>query len=88
MFLDRRPGAAPHTESLERAIAAQELDSRAALELFPAADRDDANRAATFDVGATVYHTLGIEASTPIRDSLGRELALNYGQPIRALFGE
>jgi hypothetical protein len=38
------------------------------------------------DIGATIYHVLGVDASAEVRDSLGRPLRLNNGQPIDALF--
>jgi hypothetical protein len=38
------------------------------------------------DLGATVYHVLGIDPATEVRDRLDRPVALNRGEPIRALF--
>ena len=38
------------------------------------------------DVGATVYHVLGIDPATEVRDRLDRPVTLNRGEPIRALF--
>jgi uncharacterized protein (DUF1501 family) len=38
------------------------------------------------DVGATIYHTLGIDPTSEVRDRLGRPVTLNTGQVIRALF--
>ncbi len=38
------------------------------------------------DVGATVYHVLGVDPASEIRDSLGRPLRLNQGTPIMPLF--
>jgi hypothetical protein len=34
------------------------------------------------DLGATILHALGIDASTEIRDSLGRPLRINSGTPV------
>ncbi len=38
------------------------------------------------DLGATIYHALGVEPSSEVRDQLGRPLHLNRGEPIAALF--
>ncbi|HET6879286.1 MAG TPA: DUF1501 domain-containing protein [Pirellulales bacterium] len=38
------------------------------------------------DLGATVYHALGVDAAAEVRDTLGRPLRLNNGEPITALF--
>ncbi|HWB09810.1 MAG TPA: DUF1501 domain-containing protein [Pirellulales bacterium] len=38
------------------------------------------------DIGATIYRALGVDASAEVRDSLGRPLRLNAGEPIEALF--
>lgn len=38
------------------------------------------------DIGATIYRVLGVDASAEIRDSLGRPLRLNSGEPIETLF--
>ncbi|OWK36703.1 DUF1501 domain-containing protein [Fimbriiglobus ruber] len=38
------------------------------------------------DVGATVYHTLGIDPATEVRDRLNRPVQLNRGQVIQSLF--
>ena len=38
------------------------------------------------DVGATVYHVLGIDPATEVRDRLDRPVTLNRGEPIGALF--
>jgi hypothetical protein len=38
------------------------------------------------DIGATVYHLLGIEPDTELRDKLNRPVQLNRGQVIRGLF--
>lgn len=37
------------------------------------------------DLSATVYHCLGIDPETTIRDRFGRPLAITTGQPIRAV---
>ncbi len=39
-----------------------------------------------FDVGATVYHVLGIDPAAEVRDALGRPARLNTGTPIDVLF--
>jgi len=39
-----------------------------------------------YDVGATVYQALGVDADAEIRDPLGRPSRLNSGRAIRALF--
>ncbi len=38
------------------------------------------------DMGATVYHSLGVDTTTEIHDQLGRPLRLNVGQPILPVF--
>ena len=38
------------------------------------------------DVGATVYHILGVDPDAEVRDRLGRPTQLNRGQVMRALF--
>jgi len=38
------------------------------------------------DLAATIYHALGIDSSTEIRDSLGRPLILSEGRPLHELF--
>ncbi len=38
------------------------------------------------DVGATVYHTLGVDPASEVRDRLNRPVTLNNGQVIRSLF--
>ena len=38
------------------------------------------------DLSATIYHALGIDIHTELRDSLGRPLPLTTGSPVRALF--
>jgi hypothetical protein len=39
------------------------------------------------DLSATVYHLLGIDPRTEVRNHLGRPLALSEGKPLTALFG-
>jgi hypothetical protein len=39
------------------------------------------------DIMATVYHALGFDPETSIRDQLGRPMPIADGQPIRELFG-
>jgi hypothetical protein len=39
-----------------------------------------------FDVGATVYKMLGVDADTEIRDAFGRPMRLNAGRPMDVLF--
>ena len=39
------------------------------------------------DLGATVYHALGVDPATEVVDLQGRPLRLNRGTPIGALFG-
>jgi hypothetical protein len=39
-----------------------------------------------YDVGATVYQTLGVDPESVIRDILNRPMALNGGRAIDALF--
>jgi len=41
-----------------------------------------------FDIGATIYHTLGINPETEIRDSLNRPLRINDGRVMDILFRE
>lgn len=41
-----------------------------------------------FDVGATVYHALGVDPHTEIRDPLNRPMELNSGRVMQALFEE
>jgi hypothetical protein len=38
------------------------------------------------DVGATVYHALGVDADSDIPDQFGRPVRLNRGRPIEALY--
>jgi hypothetical protein len=38
------------------------------------------------DIGATVYHLLGIDPASEVRDRFGRPVRLNQGQVIQALF--
>jgi hypothetical protein len=38
------------------------------------------------DVGATVYHALGVDPSVEVRDRLGRPVRLNRGEVMQALF--
>jgi hypothetical protein len=38
------------------------------------------------DVGATVYHVLGVDPATEVRDRQGRPVQLNRGEVIQALF--
>ena len=38
------------------------------------------------DVGATVYHVLGVDPATEVRDRQGRPTQLNRGQVIQSLF--
>jgi hypothetical protein len=39
------------------------------------------------DITATVFHALGLDPETEIRDQLGRPMPISAGQPIRQLFG-
>jgi hypothetical protein len=39
------------------------------------------------DITATVFHALGLDPETEIRDQLGRPMPISAGQPIRPLFG-
>jgi uncharacterized protein (DUF1501 family) len=39
------------------------------------------------DITATVFHALGLDPATEIRDQLGRPMPISAGQPIRPLFG-
>jgi hypothetical protein len=39
------------------------------------------------DIMATVYHALGFDPETTIRDQLGRPMPIADGEPIRQLFG-
>jgi hypothetical protein len=38
------------------------------------------------DITATVFHALGLDPATEIRDQLARPMPISAGQPIRALF--
>lgn len=38
------------------------------------------------DIGATVYHLLGVDPATEVRDRLGRPVRLNRGEVMRCLF--
>jgi hypothetical protein len=38
------------------------------------------------DLGATIYHALGVDSAAEVRDTFGRPLRLNSGEPIAALF--
>jgi hypothetical protein len=38
------------------------------------------------DLAATIYHALGIDPHTPVRDALSRPLPLSDGQPLHELF--
>ena len=38
------------------------------------------------DLAATIYHTLGVDSSTELRDRLGRPLRLCSGQAIESLY--
>ncbi len=38
------------------------------------------------DIGATIFHGLGIDPATEIRDPLGRPLRINNGTPMTSLF--
>ena len=39
------------------------------------------------DLAATIYHALGIDIRTQVRDPLGRPLPLSDGTPLTTLFG-
>ena len=39
------------------------------------------------DITATVFHALGLDPATEIRDQLGRPTPISAGSPIQALFG-
>lgn len=39
------------------------------------------------DITATVFHALGLDPATEIRDQLGRPVPISAGTPIKALFG-
>jgi hypothetical protein len=39
------------------------------------------------DLAATIYHALGIDIRTQVRDQLGKPLPLSDGTPLDALFG-
>ena len=39
------------------------------------------------DLAATIYHALGIDPHTELRDPLGRPLPLCDGRPLHELFG-
>jgi len=59
-------------------------------QIFGSSDRIAAypatNPVSPADLSATIYHALGIEPLTEVRDSLGRPLTLSEGRPLRALF--
>lgn len=59
-------------------------------QVFGASDRVAAYPATTpvspDDLAATIYHTLGIDPSTPMHDALGRPLPLCDGRPLHELF--
>jgi hypothetical protein len=38
------------------------------------------------DLGATVYHVLGVDHESEVRDRLNRPVQLNRGQVMQALF--
>jgi hypothetical protein len=38
------------------------------------------------EIGATVYHLLGVNPASDVRDRLGRPVQLNRGQVMQALF--
>jgi uncharacterized protein (DUF1501 family) len=38
------------------------------------------------DIGATVYHVMGIDPASEVRDRLGRQVQLHRGRPIQPLF--
>jgi uncharacterized protein (DUF1501 family) len=38
------------------------------------------------DVGATVYHALGVDSDADVADQFGRPVQLNRGRPIEALY--
>jgi hypothetical protein len=38
------------------------------------------------DIGATIYHALGVDPASEVRDRQGRPVRLNTGQVIRALY--
>jgi hypothetical protein len=44
-----------------------------------------ANPTTPADLAATVYHCLGVDPHTPLRDRLGRPLALCEGAPVQAV---
>ncbi len=39
------------------------------------------------DLAATIYHALGVDPHTELRDALGRPLTLTQGRPVTPLFG-
>ena len=39
------------------------------------------------DITATVFHALGLDPATEIRDQLGRPMPISAGDPIKPLFG-
>ena len=39
------------------------------------------------DIAATIYHALGIDPATEVRDTLGRPLPISAGSPLTGLFG-
>jgi hypothetical protein len=56
-----------------------------AVNLTGAFPKDDLLR--SDDVTATVFHALGLDPATEIRDQLGRPTPISAGQPVKALFG-
>jgi hypothetical protein len=44
-----------------------------------------ANATSPDDLAATVYHCLGVDPRTQLRDRLGRPVTLCEGSPIRAI---
>ncbi|HCK51843.1 MAG TPA: DUF1501 domain-containing protein, partial [Planctomycetaceae bacterium] len=40
-----------------------------------------------WDIGATIFHALGIDPHTTFTDSLGRPFQLTEGRPVTGLFG-
>ncbi len=59
-------------------------------QVFGSSDRIAAypatNPVSPADLSATIYHALGIDPRTEVRDSLGRPLTLSEGRPLRELF--
>jgi uncharacterized protein (DUF1501 family) len=39
------------------------------------------------DITATIFHALGLDPETPIRDQLGRPMPISAGRPVHELFG-